>query len=421
MFFGIKNTTLLAGILAVHLVICLVFSFVAYPILEEKFQLDITQDEYDDLGWSLAQGQGFRSYHGGESVIRGPGYPAFLALIYSVAGHNFGAVQLAQSLLSVLIVFLSWLIGRQLFSKQVSLVAAAFMALNPLLIWYVPRIMVEVPFTLVCLLVFYFSQKLLLQEIRWYNVLFTALSVAAAAYIKSIALIFPLVIFLLLLFFRRDLLKSLGFTAAIFALVVLAILPWSIRNYDVTGGEIVPVHTSLALPIIQGKLYVDNFFDSPFSTRKAMLQTKQTMEHVSLEGGGRAISYPLANIKDEVELDKAAKSYIVNYYKEKPLDLLKGMAIRSLLFWYYSSNKFFTVFLLVVNLVLIILSILAIAKNWKLKEFWLPVVWTVFFVGFHSLIIASARFSLQLHPFLLLLSAAFILQKFTKEKVFKQN
>lgn len=418
MFFGIKSNTLLAAILVFHLVACLIFSFFVYPILEKKFELDITQDEYDDLGWSLAQGNGFRSYHGEKSVIRGPGYPAFLAAIYVIAGHNFQAVQLVQCLLSTLIILLTWLIGRQFFSQRVTILATAVMALNPLLIWYVPRIMVEVPFTLVCLLVFYFSHKLLKEKVSWADYLFTSLSIAAAAYIKSIALIFPFIILVMLIVVKRQILKPLITAAIVGFLALLCVLPWSIRNYNISG-EIVPVHTSLALPIVQGKLYVDNFAASPFSTKKAMLQTKETMEQFSLEGGGRAISYPLAGLKDEIEIDRSAKKYIISYYQENPLELVKGMAIRSLLFWYYSSNSLFSVFLLLLNAAILFIALLALIKFWKIKTFWIPVIWTLFFVGFHSLIIASARFSLQLHPYLLLLASAYLLSRFTKEEVIK--
>ena len=55
------------------------------------------EGRYDEVGWSLASGQGFR-LEGELTAYAPPGYPAFLALIYAIFGHNLAAARLAQCL-----------------------------------------------------------------------------------------------------------------------------------------------------------------------------------------------------------------------------------------------------------------------------------------------------------------------------------
>lgn len=392
----------------IHLSIGIVFSFFVYPALEARFEVDITQDEYDDLAWSMAQGRGFRSYHGEESVIRGPGYPALLAGIYLIAGHNFQAVQAVQAVLSALIVWFTFLIGRRIAGDNAGLVAALAMAFNPLLIWYIPRIMVEVPFTLLCLLAFHTFHRLS-ERWSWSGILLAGVWIAGAAYIKSIALVFPAVLLVLLLLAKSGWQRALVSALAAGVVAAALITPWTLRNYQLTG-RLIPVHVSLALPLTQGDLYVRHFAGSPFNTKPAMAATYQTLREISVGQGFRPITYPLTSLRDELDLETAVGAHFAEVYRADPLYWLQGTAIRSLLFWYYSSSTLFSLVLLGLNALILIFAVPGFFMLKGKRERWIPVVWLAVWLGLHAPLIASARFTLQMQPYLLALAAVAVLR-----------
>jgi hypothetical protein len=64
---------------------------------------------YDTIGWNLVQGKGFALKEGEPTALRGPIYPAFLAIVYFFSGHNYQAVRVVQIFLnasSALLVFM---------------------------------------------------------------------------------------------------------------------------------------------------------------------------------------------------------------------------------------------------------------------------------------------------------------------------
>lgn len=64
-------------------------------------------------------------------LIRTPGYPVFIALVYMIAGRIPGAVVLVQLILDALTTGLIWQIGRNAFSKPIGLLGAFIYALSP--------------------------------------------------------------------------------------------------------------------------------------------------------------------------------------------------------------------------------------------------------------------------------------------------
>src|SRR5438094_207403 len=54
--------------------------------------------QYDEIGWSLAQGGPFEAGDGTRSH-RAPAYPFLLAGIYAVAGHSWAVARILQALI----------------------------------------------------------------------------------------------------------------------------------------------------------------------------------------------------------------------------------------------------------------------------------------------------------------------------------
>jgi len=69
-------------------------------------------------------------------IVRTPGYPLFIAMIYRVCGERPGAVIVAQILVSVGTLALLFLLTRDLFGPAVAVVAALLLALDPVSLAY---------------------------------------------------------------------------------------------------------------------------------------------------------------------------------------------------------------------------------------------------------------------------------------------
>jgi 4-amino-4-deoxy-L-arabinose transferase-like glycosyltransferase len=108
--------------------------------------------DYDQLAWSLAQGEGYtipqEAADGtllGRTFItfRPPLYPVFLSLVYRVAGHDLAAVRVIQAGLGALTAGFAFLIGRRLFGEKRGWVAAAIFAVAPADVFFFHGLLTE--------------------------------------------------------------------------------------------------------------------------------------------------------------------------------------------------------------------------------------------------------------------------------------
>ncbi len=72
----------------------------------------------------------------GSDTYHPPGYYYFLATVYALAGHSYLAVRIAQALVGTLTCMLVYLLGKAAFGGSAGLLAAAFSAIYPPLIFY---------------------------------------------------------------------------------------------------------------------------------------------------------------------------------------------------------------------------------------------------------------------------------------------
>jgi 4-amino-4-deoxy-L-arabinose transferase-like glycosyltransferase len=112
------------------------------------------QDGYRKLGAALAKTGRFTRYPESPvyipEVIRTPGYPAFVALVYAVAGVHQLPVVVAQTGLFALICFLVYAIGREVADDRIARAAAAATALYSPIPYFGALVVTEVFATLWC-------------------------------------------------------------------------------------------------------------------------------------------------------------------------------------------------------------------------------------------------------------------------------
>jgi len=223
--------------LHVYLLICILllaaFLRFAYIIKDAGRPLKGDEPSYETIAWNMAIGEGYQRIDGkgvqSITAMRGPSYVLFLTLIYLIFGRNLLAIYIAQVLLAVGSGFLLFKICRLLFRRtDVPLVAALMYAIYPPFVTNTQYILTEI-FTifLMLLAVFGFLNYRMAGKLSWLYV--SAVAVAMSTMAKPVLAILP-VLFFVAGYARLQRRAQVRDLAAQLAVVVLLMVPWTVRN-----------------------------------------------------------------------------------------------------------------------------------------------------------------------------------------------
>jgi 4-amino-4-deoxy-L-arabinose transferase-like glycosyltransferase len=216
---------------------------------------------HDEIGYHQMTGQfldkGFLGYYDDKpTAFVTPGYPLFLAAIYSAVKAAAGAeadplpaVRVIQALLSVVTVYLAFAIGRSTGRLSTGFIAAVLVALYPPVFMANKRILTEVLYTFL-LLWYVYSAQLMLQRrtLRWH--LAGGALLALTVLVRPAAAPLLIVPYIIDFWQRRDpeVVKGLLVAGLAFSLVML---PWWVRNYVVLD-KVVIFATQSGNPLLRG-------------------------------------------------------------------------------------------------------------------------------------------------------------------------
>ncbi len=155
----------------------------------------------------------------------------FFAGIYKLFGYHPLAARVITGIMSTCIVWLIFLIGKQLFGSAVGLLASAVAALYAYLIFYGVTLVTETPFTLTLLIALYLAIRMRTGEVSGFWAWFTLGVVLAVTVLLRMAIIFFIPILLLWLYYTVRKTTSPWMLAVPLGLIILAVLPLTIRNY----------------------------------------------------------------------------------------------------------------------------------------------------------------------------------------------
>jgi 4-amino-4-deoxy-L-arabinose transferase-like glycosyltransferase len=178
------------------------------------------QQEYLSLGRNLLAGAGlqFTDARFGQSVwaYRTPGYP----LLVAACDADVRTIRLVQAILDSSTVLAVFLLARKWLTVELSLLAAAFVALDPLLIFFSGTILSETLFTamLVWGIVLLFQGR----ATAWAGGAILALAVL----VRPSAILLPAIL---------GLAANRKIAAAALGMTVLILLPWAMRNHERLG------------------------------------------------------------------------------------------------------------------------------------------------------------------------------------------
>lgn len=222
-----KTTRWVLGILALAAVLRVA---VLIGVWQDRSRVVVSDSRYYiSLADSLAESGTF-SWRGLPDVYRTPGYPVFLLLGKPFGESGWRVILLLQILLDVSVVYVTFLLGRELCREGAALWAAAFQAVCVLTIAMTVRLLTETCFLFLTLLGMLMAVRHF-KTAGWGYLIASAVAFGVAAYIRPVSPLFVAIVLLMLLFRPRRIRRCLAY-AGIFAAVVL---PWCARNYAVAG------------------------------------------------------------------------------------------------------------------------------------------------------------------------------------------
>ena len=151
---------------------------------------------------------------------------------YALFGYHPLAARLIMAVMSTLIVWMVFLVGRRLFNEKVALLATAITALYAYLIFYGVTLVTETPFTLALLIALYLAVRMRAGEMTGFWAWVLLGFVLAVAVLLRMAVIFFIPILLFWLFFAIRKHTSIFMLVIPLVIIGLAVLPLAMRNWQ---------------------------------------------------------------------------------------------------------------------------------------------------------------------------------------------
>jgi 4-amino-4-deoxy-L-arabinose transferase-like glycosyltransferase len=210
--------------------------------------------DYDRQARSIANGDGYADVGlpGRKSAFRPPGYPYLLGAVYKVTGvahapepERDRVARVFNALLGTLVVGLAGLIAAQLWSRRVALVTMALGAVYIPLILVAGAVMSETLFAVFMLgsLAAAIQHRRSSHRWRWALLAGVLGGLTVLTRANALVLLIPLA-FAVWDAKPRFSWRALGPPAALVAVALLTVSPWTIRN-QIVFGQFVPVSTQL--------------------------------------------------------------------------------------------------------------------------------------------------------------------------------
>jgi 4-amino-4-deoxy-L-arabinose transferase-like glycosyltransferase len=235
--------------------------------LQHQVEQDIDPYYFGKMGQSIAHGHGFEGF-GSLIKRRAPLYPLTIGGLYAAFGDHTTVVLVVHSVMFAATATLAFDIARRLFNLRTGVIAGLLCALQPMLLRYVPTLHLETQLTLLYTLLIWLMLRFRKQP-TLLNGVFVGVVAAGATLTKAPVALLPVAFVVGLLLERRSAARRSPPTLrrdrpvarapwrslfALFAVMGLTILPWTIRNYQVTG-HFVPVSSGTSDAFLRGFIF----------------------------------------------------------------------------------------------------------------------------------------------------------------------
>jgi 4-amino-4-deoxy-L-arabinose transferase-like glycosyltransferase len=367
-------------------------------------------DGYDLIANNLVQGNGYRfEANTSETMMREPGYPLFLAFAFKIGGYHVGTVRWANWLLTIGIAFLMMRLTQVVTNdRTVSLIATLLFLFYPSTLISEARGGVEIFFTLVVLVFMLSLHHAVAKGNRW-RYLVAGLALGVAVQVRSTPVVFPFFLLLYLLVFANgttERLKAFMNVAVLVLGMTIVMVPWVVRNFMLVH-QLVPTASVQGLAIQEGQYTCQHLtFDEDFYAIQSQAGLKRAAIATELglpfEGPYYQLFY---NARDERTFYKILFQRAEKEYVDHPA-LLAGCACKNLFnFWFLGKTWHATWLNMLVQVPLLLLAVsglIVLRKRGQLPGMGIMLTFVVCIVAVHLPIIAHARYSVPLVPFLVI-------------------
>lgn len=182
-------------------------------------------------GHGLVAAQDIEYIKAGQAIFENPGYPLFLAGIYSLFGHSYLIVKIFQALLWSLTCLIIYFLGKEFFNQKVGFIAGIISAVYPPFILETNILYTETLFTFLLLVAILFLVKGI-SKINVIGCMFlSGLFFGLANLTRSVIFYFPIFVLIFLLIFYKNKIKALKAFILLLIGIMLVMGPWMTRNF----------------------------------------------------------------------------------------------------------------------------------------------------------------------------------------------
>jgi 4-amino-4-deoxy-L-arabinose transferase-like glycosyltransferase len=400
--------------------------FVVIPVTAEMFAGSYRVgfvDDYDEIANNVASGVGYRlDASMGETMMREPGYPLFLAGVFKIFGYGIDAARVANFLLALATVLLIRRVATKVSDDPaVPVVAALLFLYHPGVLLAEARGGVELLFMFV-LLGFALTLHWAVERGLWRHYFIAGMVLGVAVLVRSTPLLLPLFILGFLFLTGRDIAERSRSIANVLVLVLggaTVLSPWIIRNYALVH-EFVPTASVRSVAAQEGQ-YTCEHMTLGDSFQASQADAAEYRNAVARQLGvpfqGRYYQY-FYTPADELTFNRVLGERVRDRYMQNPSLLGKCMAKNLVNFWILGKTWKATAANTLVQGPLVAAAFVGAWLIWKRERarpsamlmLGILVMLLVYLVAVHAPIIAHARHSIPLVPVLAIFGSAATLQ-----------
>lgn len=368
---------------------------------------------YLQLADSFVAGQGFRDPSGAPELFRTPAYPLLLT-IGKAMGHPELVALVLQMAMTVGIIALTFLLGRQVLGDERLAAACAFLvAIEPTLMAWSLKVMPET-FLALALVAFAYAAVRALESPRPLWIVTAAVAICLAAYVKPIA--WPLAVLACTASLMR-----IRIAALFIPVCALLLAPWHIRNARSGYAGFSTLFARAAYVSAGGSIVAEREQRSYADVRLELMRNADAREGGAAAYGRDGVSLiasnPLGYAKTHVKgmvrtmFDPGAAEYLrfFDLYEGGGLALMASGGVSAAMRTY--PLTFWSSVVLAMVLAPLVLLPLIFAYRARSAAFFLLFAIAAYLITAGGGVPGTARFRAPAVPFLIVMSAAVVKRK----------
>jgi 4-amino-4-deoxy-L-arabinose transferase-like glycosyltransferase len=408
----LATSLLVLAFLAHAILLVVVIPKMSYR-LQPFYNQEKYADGYDQLAANLAEGNGYRMYPDtAKTLMREPGYPILLAGIFSTFGNNFTVVKTANMIMAFAVAWLMTLISRELSQDLVMILGPPLMFLfHPAILIAESRGGIEVMYTLFLALFMCMLYASIKSDTAWRYATSGGV-LGLTLLVRGVPILFPVFVLVYLLIFERQRNRNKLIPFRNIALMIVAMFvalsPWIIRNYRLTG-KFVPTASVLGVSAQSGEYaFIHNSGDDD----RFRMDRDAAAERNEL---ARALGYPFKegyyqcffSTGDELKFSSYLFQRVAGDYKKSPELFMKVITTNLGQFWIGGKTGDSVKMNMAVQLPLLILAgvgVVSSARNGQLRVIAPMILLIVYSMAVSAPILAQARYSVPMIPYVAILA-----------------